>query len=170
MAGAPVVIVPKGGFPVKAVNGNAPAMTVAKNGFGSPVTLSDNGAPFVIDEMAPVQPVWETFFIIAGSNPFGWGFAKPPLVSATLGSITNEPYSDSELISFFEAPDDSRIIACFSGDISDSLNGHTFEINGKILAVIQDAEYDAVNNWTMMFLESYWMVEGDAYVVHRTPV
>lgn len=170
MSGVPVVVVDKGGFPVRQVDSDAPLLTVASNGLGAPITFSDNGAPFVVEGISPPQPVWETFFIIAGSNPFGWGFAKPPLVSATLGSITNEPYSDSELISFFEAPDDSRIIACFSGDIADSLNGHTFEINGKVLAVIQGAEYDAANNWTMMFLESYWMVEGDAYVVHRTAV
>lgn len=50
MAGIPVVISTNGfGIPVKAVLKNAPTMTVATNGRGIPIILSDNGQPFVVE-------------------------------------------------------------------------------------------------------------------------
>lgn len=49
MSGVPVVIVESGGMPVTAVEANAPVMTVATNGFGIPITLVDNAAPFIIE-------------------------------------------------------------------------------------------------------------------------
>lgn len=44
----PVVIVESGGIPVTAVEASAPVMTVATNGLGLPVTLTDNAPPFII--------------------------------------------------------------------------------------------------------------------------
>lgn len=50
MAGIPVVISTNGfGIPVKAVSGNAPTMTVASNGYGTPIILSDLGQPFIVE-------------------------------------------------------------------------------------------------------------------------
>ena len=48
--GIPVVIAAKGGIPVVPVESKAPLMTVAANGLGIPVTLTDakKGAPFII--------------------------------------------------------------------------------------------------------------------------
>lgn len=51
MKGIPVVIVEKGGFPVKAVTSRAPVMTVVDNGKGAPVVLSDSGAPFIVQNL-----------------------------------------------------------------------------------------------------------------------
>lgn len=48
MSGIPVVIVDRGGVPVTAVDTRAPVMTVATNGRGLPITLTDRGAPFVV--------------------------------------------------------------------------------------------------------------------------
>lgn len=48
MSGIPVVVVPKGGIPVRSVDGGAPVMTIADNGMGIPITYSNNGAPFVV--------------------------------------------------------------------------------------------------------------------------
>lgn len=166
--GIPVVISENGyGVPVTPVESGAPFMTVSENALGTPIVITENGAPFVVDVSAPQSPLWQSFFIVAGNNPFGWGYAIPPLVSAPLGDIIGEPYDGSQLISFFEAPDDSRVIVCFSGDVVSQLAGYTFNINGNVLGVLAPPEYDANNDWTMMQLESYWMVEGQAYIVHR---
>lgn len=167
MPGTPVVIVDSGGTPVTPVDSGAPVMTVAANGAGMPITLTDNAAPFIVEGLEPSDPTWQSFFIVAGNNPFGWGYAIPPLVSAPLGEILSEPYTGSELIAFFEAPDDSRVIVCFAGDMVSELTGHTFNINGTVLAVMTPPVYDEGNDWTMMFLESFWMIDGQAYIVQR---
>lgn len=166
--GIPVVISENGyGIPVTPVESGAPSMTVAKDGLGTPIVITENGAPFVVDVSAPQPPLWQSFFIVAGNNPFGWGYAIPPLVSAPLGYIIGEPYEGGDLISFFEAPDDSRVIVCFSGDVVSQLSGHTFNINGATLDVMTPPVYDAINDWTIMYLESFWMIEGQGYIVHR---
>lgn len=60
MSGIPVVIVEEGGIPVVPVESRAPVMTVAENGLGIPVTLTDakKGAPFIIEGLPePEEPV-----------------------------------------------------------------------------------------------------------------
>lgn len=52
--GPAVTIVEKGGIPVRAVERNAPLLTVAQGGF--PITLSDRGAPFIVDGVIPPIP------------------------------------------------------------------------------------------------------------------
>jgi hypothetical protein len=48
--GAPVVISTNGfGVPVRAVEDNAPVLTVAENGYGAPVVLTPNGVPAIVD-------------------------------------------------------------------------------------------------------------------------
>ena len=53
--GFPVVIVEQGGFPVRPVEANYPLMTVATNGLGTPITISDLGAPFLVQGL-PAEP------------------------------------------------------------------------------------------------------------------
>ena len=51
----PVVIATNGlGTPVRPVEKNAPVMTVADNGFGIPIVISDLGAPFIVSGLTPV--------------------------------------------------------------------------------------------------------------------
>lgn len=52
--GFPVLIVERGGFPVRPVEANYPLMTVATNGLGTPITISDLGAPFVVQGYDPL--------------------------------------------------------------------------------------------------------------------
>lgn len=47
--GVPVIVVEKGGIPVRSVDAGAPLLSVSENGLGVAVTLSALGAPFVID-------------------------------------------------------------------------------------------------------------------------
>lgn len=55
--GIPVVIAENGqGIPVKPVDGDAPDMVVSTNGFGAPIVLSENGAPFIVDGVMPPDP------------------------------------------------------------------------------------------------------------------
>lgn len=51
--GIPVVIVDKGGVPVNPVDKRAPVLTVATNGMGLPITISDKGAPFIVQGYTP---------------------------------------------------------------------------------------------------------------------
>ena len=56
----PVVISENGlGLPVRAVDGNAPAMIVSQNGQGIPIVISENGFPFVVEGLgiSGTQPV-----------------------------------------------------------------------------------------------------------------
>lgn len=53
--GFPVVFSPNG-IPVRPVSSNAPLMTVADNGYGLPITISDNGAPFIVEQPTPPVP------------------------------------------------------------------------------------------------------------------
>ncbi len=68
--GAPVTIVESGGFPVKAVESNAPLLTIAGDGLGSPITISDLGAPFIVQGYSTIPPE-EPFSVLSsddGSN------------------------------------------------------------------------------------------------------
>lgn len=56
MSGPPVVIVEKGGLPVSPVESNAPVLTVAANGQGAPVTVTEGGTPFIIEGYVPPEP------------------------------------------------------------------------------------------------------------------
>lgn len=47
--GLPVRIVESGGFPVRPVEANYPLMTLSDNEIGVSITISDLGAPFVVD-------------------------------------------------------------------------------------------------------------------------
>lgn len=118
----------------------------------------------------PQPPSWRNGVFVAGNNAFGWGFAIPPAVSAPIGVIVDQPYTGGQLISFWEAPDDSRIIVIFSGNVVSDLNGYTFNINGAKLGVVEPPSYSANNNWTFMYLEPHWMIDGEAYIIYRTQV
>lgn len=49
--GIPVVIVAKGGIPVRKVTARGPLMTEAANDRGVPITYSTRGAPFIVQEL-----------------------------------------------------------------------------------------------------------------------
>lgn len=58
MRGIPVVIVESGGVPIRPAEARGPVMTVAENGAGMPITLTDRGAPFIVQGLdePPVDP------------------------------------------------------------------------------------------------------------------
>lgn len=66
MTGIPVVVVDKGGIPVKKVDERAPVMKVAGNGFGVPITYSDLGAPFIVNGDTPPPPVFDPLTLFGG--------------------------------------------------------------------------------------------------------
>lgn len=51
------VVVSNNGIPVRPVDDGWPVMTVADNGLGAPITISDDGAPFVVKGLVPPGPV-----------------------------------------------------------------------------------------------------------------
>ena len=55
--GIPVVISTNVlGIPVRPVEANAPVMTIANNGYGAPIVISNLGAPFIVDGYVPTEP------------------------------------------------------------------------------------------------------------------
>lgn len=57
LKGVPVVVVPSGGVPIRAVDQGAPLMTVSDTGAGTPITYTDLGAPMVVtSEIPPPVP------------------------------------------------------------------------------------------------------------------
>lgn len=54
--GIPVVIVDRGGVPVTPVDHNAPLLSVADNGLGIAITITENAAPFILDAPTPPEP------------------------------------------------------------------------------------------------------------------
>ncbi len=98
MAGVPVVIVESGGLPVKQVDSGAPLMTVAENGLGVAVTLSDRGPAFVVS---------------GGATPS----AKPILVpdaEALTVSVTNAATFTGGLELFVEGVSQGAVTSPFS--------------------------------------------------------
>ena len=56
MSGVPVVIATNGrGFPVNPVEANAPVLTIADNGYGAPIVISERGAPFIVEGYTPPE-------------------------------------------------------------------------------------------------------------------
>jgi len=68
--GIPVVISSHGGIPVRQVTSGAPVMTVATNGFGIPIVLSNRGLPFIVQGLAPA-PSWSVQPSISGTTQVG---------------------------------------------------------------------------------------------------
>lgn len=60
----PVVIIESGGFPVRPVETGFPVMTVADNGIGTPITITDLGAPFIVQGYEPPMEG----FALSGDN------------------------------------------------------------------------------------------------------
>lgn len=56
MSGIPVTVVPSGGIPVTPVESGAPLMTVADGIGGTPITLTANSAPFIVQGYNPTPP------------------------------------------------------------------------------------------------------------------
>lgn len=55
--GVPVVVVGSGGFPITPVVSGAPLLSIAQNGVGTPVTITENAAPFILEgAVPPPQP------------------------------------------------------------------------------------------------------------------
>ena len=43
------------GIPVRPVDANAPSMTIAANGIGAPIVISDLGTPFIVNGYVPPE-------------------------------------------------------------------------------------------------------------------
>lgn len=153
---------------VSGVFGRSVADVVDGNTYSLNIPTS-GGWSTSVAEVYDVDTPWRNGLFVAGNNAFGWGYASSPIVSAPLGQLINGPYAEERMIAFWEAPDDSQTIVCFSGDMVGELAGQTFQVNGKVLAVLTPPVYSAANDWTLMYLEPHWMIDGQAYVITRVP-
>lgn len=52
----PVVISERFGFPVRPVETGAPVLTVAENGLGAPIVITETGTPFVVEGLPEPEP------------------------------------------------------------------------------------------------------------------
>lgn len=69
MSGPPVIIASNGrGFPVKAVQANAPVLTLSANGLGAPIVITERGAPFILEGSGPPPPVPGPLDVVVSEN------------------------------------------------------------------------------------------------------
>lgn len=95
---APVVIATNGlGLPVKAVDADAPTLTVAANGMGVPIVLSDIGAPFVVEGLEPDE---ETFTATFTDDQL---LAIGPVSAVSITRVSGSPVTVSLYDSAFSA-------------------------------------------------------------------
>lgn len=97
MTGIPVTLSPNA-TPIRPVEKNAPVMTVVDTGFGTPITISDNGAPFIIEGLAPMPlgPLDYASYELGAFNDFSRNFDLASS-SAVFGMVAH--YSGNPVIS-----------------------------------------------------------------------
>lgn len=68
--GVPVVVVESGGVPVTPVVSGAPLLTISQNGLGTPITITENASPFILDGMVPPAPPGPLDVVVRDNNGF----------------------------------------------------------------------------------------------------
>jgi hypothetical protein len=114
--GIPVVVSDRG-IPVKPVEGRAPLMTVAENGFGLPVFIADEGAPFVVDGLQDFG--WGPIDLTAGTDGVQWiGYSSggATLPQPGFGSLSGQPSTVTNLLALYDDTNSNVYLAVFSGD------------------------------------------------------
>lgn len=149
--GIPVVIAENGkGVPVRPVEDNAPVMTVAENGFGSPIVISDLGAPFVVEGIAPpIDWNWQTFSMTNGGDGVQWvGYSVggATLPNPAFGSISNEPTDKATLLAFYQDTASGVVLSVFSGEWETELAGLEVSLGGLVLYPFE-IEVISGNTW-----------------------
>lgn len=131
MTGVPVVVSENGiGIPVNPVPGNAPLMTVATNGAGTPIVLSPLGAPFIVD--GGVNFGWATITLTAGDEGqwVGYSDGGSTRPQPAFGSISAEPTSETSLLALYDDTASNVYIAVFAGEWLGYLGALPMDIGG----------------------------------------
>lgn len=150
--GIPVVISGTGiGLPVNPVSGNAPLMTVATNGIGVAIVISDLGAPFVVDGYDPIDFGFVEFDLHSVEEGQWVGFSNGDftLPQPAFGAIGTEPTAVTTLLGFYDDTASGVFLAVFEGDYVDPLAGMQVDIGGFIMPSFE-IELISGNTWVRL--------------------
>lgn len=101
LKGVPVIITAKNGVPVRPVEKDGPLMTVATNGIGAPVTISERGAPCVVQGL--FDPAAVALFDVWDTAGFPADGARQTLVNNTIVALKDAGIWDELDLLYFTA-------------------------------------------------------------------
>lgn len=146
--GIPVVIASRGlGFPVNPVDAGAPLMEIASNDIGAPITLTRNGAPFIVPGLPEFN--WQPLSMTAGTDGVQWiGFSNgdATLPQPAFGSISGEPSALTTLLGLYDDTNSGVYLAVFSGDWLKYMHELPLTIGGITIRPF-DGEVISGNTW-----------------------
>lgn len=149
MSGPPVIIASNGrGFPVRPVDENAPVLTVSANSLGTPIVISERGAPFIIEGLAPSALSFQEIILTNGSQGQWVGFSdggntRP---QPAFGSISGQPTTSTQLLALYDDTNSGVVLAVFAGDWVYNLDGLQISIGGFVLQSFE-VELISGNTW-----------------------
>lgn len=167
-SGIPVVISGNGrGMAVNPVSGNAPLMTVAENGRGTPIVISSLGSPFVVDGYDPEEFWdWQTFDLTNGDGDQWVGYSDGGATrpQPAFGSISAQPTSRTTLLALYDDTASGVVLAVFAGNYVSQLEGLQISIGGFVLESFE-VELIGGNTWVRFDdMPGVW-TPGDVYQV-----
>lgn len=147
MTGFPVTL-STNGTPIRPVDKNAPVMTIVDTGFGAPITISDNGAPFIVEgDLGPVFDFQGFDMNNGGEGQWvGYSIGGATLPNPPFGSISGEPTQVSQLLALYDDTASGVVLAVFEGDWVVALNGLQLSIGGFVLNSFE-RELISGNTW-----------------------
>lgn len=152
VSGIPVVISGNGlGLPVKPVASDAPLMTVAENGFGSPIVISDLGAPFVVDGYTPIDFGFVPMDLLAEAEGQWVGYSDGGVTrpQPAFGTIDPQPTAVTNLLAFYDDTNSGVFLAVFEGDYESELAGLQVSIGGFVMPSFE-IELISGNTWVRL--------------------
>lgn len=168
MPGVPAVISSNGyGLPVRPVFANAPVMTLASNGFGTPIVISDSGSPFIIEGYDPEDFWdWQEFDLTNGDGGQWVGYSDGGATrpQPAFGSISAQPTSRTALLALYDDTASGVVLAVFAGNYVSQLEGLQISIGGFVLESFE-VELISGNTWVRFDdMPGVW-TPGDVYQV-----
>jgi len=165
--GFPVIITGNGhGFPVKPVLSNAPLMTVAENGKGTPIVISDLGAPFIVDGYTPIDFGFVAMDLNAGAEGQWVGYSDGGATrpQPAFGTVNPQPTAVTTLLAFYDDTNSGVFLAVFQGDYESELAGLQVSIGGFVMPSFE-IELISGNTWVRLSGLPGDMEDGALYQV-----
>lgn len=159
MSGIPVVLAQNGfGLPVNPVESNALSMQVATNGRGTPIVISERGAPFILRAFD-----WAAFQFTAGADGVQWigysdGGADRP--QPAFGTLAGQPTTVTNLLAIYDDTASGNYIVVFSGDYLSLMSSLPMTI-GSTTYTPFDANVINGNTWIRYTGDGDWVDAAD---------
>lgn len=133
MAGIPVVLSGNGiGIPVRPTDNDAPVMTIASNGIGTPIVITELGTPFIVQGFEPVNWDFQTVTMTAEDEGQWVGYSDGGVTrpQPAFGSLSAQPTAVTPILALYNDTASGRYLAVFQGNYLLSLQGVKLIIGG----------------------------------------